>query len=57
MNFKCIVCYKSADVIYDAGTMCKEHFELLFKDQYGVKSLSDKKNWGKSLLQMKGYEK
>lgn len=56
MNLKCIVCYKSADVIYDAQTMCKEHFELLFKDQFGVKNMSDKKSWGKSVYEMKGYK-
>lgn len=53
---KCIICYKPADVIYDAQTMCKEHFELLFKDQFGVKNMSDKKSWGKSVYEMKGYK-
>lgn len=57
MNLQCIVCEKKADVIYDAQTMCREHFELMFKDQYGTKNVSDKKNWGKSVYEMKGYPK
>lgn len=55
MNLKCIVCYKQADVMFDAETLCKEHFELKFKDLYGVKNASDKKSWGKSVPEMKGY--
>lgn len=54
-NLLCIVCYKKADVMYDGQTMCRDHFESLFKDQYGVKKMTDKKNWGKSLTEMKGY--
>lgn len=53
----CIVCFEEAVVIYEGTTMCEEHFELLFKDRYGVKKMTDKKSWGRSLKQMKGYEK
>lgn len=41
--------------MFDAETLCKEHFELKFKDLYGVKNASDKKSWGKSVPEMKGY--
>lgn len=52
----CVVCYEDANIMYDAQTMCKEHFELLFKDQFGVKKVTDKVNWGKSLAEMKGVK-
>ena len=28
--FKCIICYKEADVSFQANTFCEEHFELVW---------------------------
>jgi hypothetical protein len=53
MNYKCVVCYKPADVIFDGTTYCKEHFENIWTYATGKKKVGDEKNWGKSLYELK----
>ncbi len=51
--FKCIVCYKEAEVIFEGQTMCKVHFESLWTYQTSGKTIGHEAEWGKSLLEMK----
>lgn len=51
--FKCIVCYKQAEVSYCGTTYCYKHFESLFTFETGKKVVGKEKEWGQSVLEMK----
>ena len=44
---KCIVCYKESDVIFQASSYCREHFERIWAYLNGDRII------GKNILQMK----
>lgn len=44
--FKCLVCFKEADVIFQANTFCKDHFENVWaflNNEFGGKNINQLK--------------
>ncbi len=44
---KCIICYEEADLVFQATTYCKEHFERIWAYLNGDRII------GRNILQMK----